>query len=821
MSSMTQSTPESTAVAANLLRAYGFSNKQIFEILEDRGVDMSAYAPDPTSTTGSASSNFNKALFVPAVRTRVGGSAASPSWVPTGVTLGDYLASTLGFADDEAVEVFTADVVGAIDFDPSATMGGYSRGSAQRNLNKDHWDYTGAAAATAAKGDLKNLQAHDMNAAFDSALSTGSYPLSSHILSPGAATPASTPAPVSPAPVVTAPPVSPPADPVSDARVATPPEPPVPTPVVQPAAPVGAPVASAPTGPNGNLDALSGDFTAASASWASSAPISGLPKPDDATRQLNKGTWDARQNNSEPGVFGDSLSDQRFYPAIDPVYIVIDRNYMGSTFGPMDDYTISDLISEEASGIQHMIIALAPGKRPVFRLVSNGTYSDYYDLVMSLGSGGSSTTATNCKDIEDLRIMWSDPAGGTSFPQEVVFTLAGGRTTSDSAKRTFRLVSDGAGSYRITTIGDSTEAFTTLDEVINKTTNPQMNRQDIWVAALDPSEDIDLKEPGYLLLPFTDNPDLASPTNPPEQRPVYFPAGGSMDGNKARNLFIYGVPYDGMGGNPRLAVNQPDIPDREWEDDTSDNYGPALGNSLIMPATGIRVFTSIDQYAKSPYVGKYLAREEMDWNTDSRVYALADDQVVSIELSIRDGADTTSDYAGFTDNSDDRRQIRLYIRGDIPERILPLGVQPGSSLTMVQAFPMGSDTPERIRLVFDQPDGTQRFTELPDDSLKGAFLDPRGRPIVGDVLRSGSGYAQILTDSIPQSDLPIFMRQVDNDRLSTRVSDLNHPLAIGAEGLREVVWQDGRTINILAEDPEDRTKLVHIVIYPREADDLY
>ena len=92
-----------TAVAAWLLRSYGFRNKVIYDILVARGIDLSDLDPAAGSTTGSASANLDKLYFTPAARSRQGGKRGSPSWVPAGVTLGDHMASTLGFADEEAL----------------------------------------------------------------------------------------------------------------------------------------------------------------------------------------------------------------------------------------------------------------------------------------------------------------------------------------------------------------------------------------------------------------------------------------------------------------------------------------------------------------------------------------------------------------------------------------------------------------------------------------------------------------------------------------------------------------------------------------------
>ena len=799
---MSTSVDEGTALAAFLLRAYGFGNKAVYEILASRGVDLSLFQP---TTGGSAPKNLGKTLFTPAARSRTGGSSNAPSWLPSGVTLGDHLSSRLGFADEFALEGFTSGVVGRIDFEPPASMGGFSRGSAQRNLTAAHWDYCGANAATAAKGDLKDLQAHDMGTAFDACIGNTDYDLTAHVLSAGATNPATTPVPppaATPAPApapAPAPPAPVPSVPVDDDLPAivvdeieidmTTPEEALPLPdeITEPAAATTVDRASF-------ADLLDG-LQPASGSWASTGPIGSLPDPEDAVRNLNKGTWDDRQAGTAPGIFGDTISDQKFYPAVEPVYVVIPRDYPGLRFGPMDDYSISQMVTEEAStGVSHMILALANGQRPVFRLVSKdlSTSSPYYDLVMSINASGFGT-AMNCKDLEDLRIRWSDPADGTSVPEEIRFTLTAARANNGLSFRVFR---DGP-FYRIA--GDGS-AFVTMDELLMPVPGIAEERKALHDEALDP--DIDLEEPGLMLLPFSDNPDMASPNLDQSQRPVYFPPNTPI-GNVAKDLFLYGSPRAGMGGYDLASIDYDDLPD-----------GRALDKSLVFPAVGAMIRTSVDQYLGDRNAGRYLSRETLDWSTDPRVYALRDDQVVSVEIDIRDGADTTAQYAGFTGDGD-RRQTRIYIRGDVPERLLPVGIEPGSRLDSVRAFPMGSANPERLQLDFVSPGGSVKSIQLPDDSLKAAFVDDRGRSIVGDVLVSGNGFAEV-TDNVPQSMVPVMMRQVDNDRLANRVSELNHALPVGADGLRRMVWQEGSTINILAEHPEQPERLVHLVIYPRQ-----
>ena len=100
MASMLENTPLDLAVDAYLLRAYGFSNKTVYELLGDNGFDVSIYAPAAGSTGGTGDKNLNKQLFIPKTRDRVGGARGSPSWLPAGERMADWLAQQIGFADE-------------------------------------------------------------------------------------------------------------------------------------------------------------------------------------------------------------------------------------------------------------------------------------------------------------------------------------------------------------------------------------------------------------------------------------------------------------------------------------------------------------------------------------------------------------------------------------------------------------------------------------------------------------------------------------------------------------------------------------------------
>jgi len=810
MATAAEGTDISTAVAATLLRAYGFAPKNIVELLGDRGFYLTNFEPAPGATDFDRKirANFNKVLTnggkIDPVTNIVGnqhrhrlGGTGSPSWLPVGEVLIDFLARRLGFNDESDMDDFTLNTVGQIDFEPSVEMG-EKRGSTdevQRNLTTAHWDYCGANAGTAAKGDLKQMQAHSMDDAIDAVLTDQAYDLASHRLSPGAASRSSGAAL---------------ANTGTSAAASAPSPPPLPP------APTGA--NTVPPGLDSHIELVMGEDGVQPASkqtsWASLNSLRSLPTYDTATRELNSGVWDERQSGTRPGAFGDDYADQKFYPATEPVYVVLNRNYLGADFGPIDDFHLSRIFNDqvttqtlesrdrsEYAGIAHMIIALANGERPIYRLVTTeGTYSDWFDLTMNLGKSGPGN-AKNCRELEDLRIQWEPVVGepGKWIPKVIKFSLAASGSDRDWPGIPFTITMDPDGVYEITVNGSTP---TTMEAILNPIENAAIGLRNV-VVQQEVSDPGTITRQGFMLLPWIENPDvMTDPTmGIPGQKPDYISKTSLTDEDQMKRFITYDLASNGLAG----------------VDDTADDYATPY-RALIFPATGVSVFTNIDQYASSPFVGLYLSRPRVDWATDAAVYALADDQIANFELSIRDGADTTSQYAGFT-GSGDQRRIRLYVRGDIPENLTPLGIPRDSSLTSVQAYPLGNPNPDRIRLNFTNPDGSTKSYTIPDDSLKATFVDSQDRPVVGDVVLSDGAYIN-LQSGIPQTDIPVLMRQINNGRLANRVSELNHNLPVGASGLRKIVYQDGTTINIIAEDPNDSSRLVHLIIYPRQPGDL-
>ena len=791
MATMAESTDLTTAVAATLLRAYGFAPLHIFELLETRGFPLVNFQP---SIGGSASKNFNKVLVNAGKdkskhRHRVGGKG-SPSWLPVGETMIDFLARQLGFVNEEDMDDFTLNTVGQIDFDPSVLMGSLrSNGEVQRNLTKAHWNYTGANASTAARGDLKSMQEHSMDDAM-SAVNLGRYDLAAHRLASGAASPSSgTSVADTGSPAMTSPPPSSPTPPVTSPGIGD--MVPTDSPAFDMAIASGAEPATRKTG------------------WASMEDIASLPFWSDATRELNRGVYNERQSGTRPGAFGDTFSDQRYYPATAPVYVVLNRNYAGADFGPIDDYTLSKIFVS-GDGVSSMILALANGQRPIYRLVDDlGNYSEWFDLAMNIGKSGR-ISKKNCRDISDLRILWT-PEGDGWLPSSIRFSLAASGSTTNSWPGVPFELSHGDAGWSLNRDGGTP---TTMEIIMNPVNSAMASFRNAIVqqAISDPET---LTRSGFYLLPYDDNPPaLVDPLSDPNQRPNYVNT-TSLDSDTLMKQF---VTYDFAGGGiAGVEATDPTMPAYGGWDATDTKFQSPY-DAMIFPSTGVGVFTSIDQYIGNEYAGLYLSRKSIDWDTDQAVFMLSDDQVASFEISIRDGAETTAEYAGFTSEGD-RRRVRIYVRGDIPEKLLPIGTPAGSSLVGIQAYPLGVDSPDRIRLMFTNPDGTPSYYTIPDDSLKAALVDSQSRSVIGDVTASDGGYIQIQS-GISEGMIPALMRQVGNERLANRVSELNHDLPIGAEGLKRIVYLDGATINVIAENPEDDGELIHIVIYPRQPGDL-
>ena len=112
MASMLESTPVELAVTAYLLRAYGFRNNVVYELLNDNSFDVSIYDPAIGSTGGTGDKNLNKQLFIPKARDRRGGARGAPAWLPSGERLGDWLSQQIGFTDEDAMENYTVFQVG-------------------------------------------------------------------------------------------------------------------------------------------------------------------------------------------------------------------------------------------------------------------------------------------------------------------------------------------------------------------------------------------------------------------------------------------------------------------------------------------------------------------------------------------------------------------------------------------------------------------------------------------------------------------------------------------------------------------------------------
>ena len=93
-------------------------NKTVYELLGDNGFDVSIYALRRRSTGGPGTRTSTSNCSSQDPRDRVGGARGSPSWLPAGERMADWLAQQIGFADEIAMEEYTVEQVGSPAFTP-------------------------------------------------------------------------------------------------------------------------------------------------------------------------------------------------------------------------------------------------------------------------------------------------------------------------------------------------------------------------------------------------------------------------------------------------------------------------------------------------------------------------------------------------------------------------------------------------------------------------------------------------------------------------------------------------------------------------------
>jgi hypothetical protein len=823
MASNLTSTPLGTAVAAFLLRAYGFKQKDTYEILADqlRGIDVSVFQP---TMGGAAHKNLSKALFQK-TRDTLGGARNAPPWLPNGVRLGDYLATCLGFADEAELDDYTLTDVGALSFTPPATMGNLSSGSPQRNLRVAHYDWTGANAATAANGNTGSTAVHSMGDALDMARDNGRFDLAALVAGKGGNAPPAPPAPVTP-------PVTPPTEDDDDDEVEvevdmTPPEEALPLPDEMPPAPAPVRAPTPPPAPTGKPIARSSlvnpaiaGTEVASPAWLKPMNIADLPTPASATRTLNKGTWESRQRSALPDAFPSlpATDNQSFYPAVGPVYIVLDTWFPGKDFGPADDYTFRRVLRDGDTDLSlsiqdtpaphyRMIIALKRDKIPQFYLLGDDGYTVPYDLA---SGGASSSREVGAKMQNDQELGFSIEWDENGIAEVIRFQLERSGARGGSMKD-FEIRRDDGGRYRFTEAPADFMTTTTLvmqglDDANVFTESVREDREQ-FVGAID----------GGLYTIESNTPKLipsdANPTLTAGSASATMVAGMGLDADD-QDILIYGLPTMGMGGR---------------QIDSQANAYEVLGNSLIFP-NRVEVFTNVDQYQGIPDESDFLSRVALNWDTDTdvvEIYKPGDNTIASMQIRFQDASDTTTEYSGIVpDDVNAPREQRIYLPGDIPEQLLPLGVPFGSTVTSILAYPQGSSVYQRILVIFTTPTGESIRKEFPDSSNRAILSQPNmmgtdttvsGR-VVPHALNGVEGYISV-SDLPPQynGSHAAFTQDVMEIRMMERSSSLNTTLPTGdIRGVRQVVWREGGAFNILVPNPDDPEEMISISLVLEE-----
>lgn len=862
MASMLENTPLRLAVAAYLLRAYGFSNKTVYELLGDNGFDVSIYAPAAGSTGGTGDKNLNKQLFIPKTRDRVGGARGSPSWLPAGERMADWLATQIGFTDEVAMEDYTVSQVGSLNFSPAVTMGGFASGSAQRNLTKSHWDWTGTNSVSAVGGDTGTTSPHDMGDALNDIRSTNAFNLAGLT---GNTPTTTTSTPPTPPVAPPAPPVVITPDPVVDEIEIDMTDPVIAMPLpgeevmVTPTS-TPAPINADPIGPKLNIRPdMAPIGTTRGPTWLKPMAIDSLPEPSRSIRELNEGTWESRFAGTGASSFPNmpTTDNQVFYPAVGPIYIVLDSWFPGKDFGPADDMTIRSMTSpsegsesylqQQLSSPHHqMVIGLQNGKQPAYYLVdgndSSGSLSltgwpgaDKLQNTLS-GDDKSQGVGDSGTKVAGLQIDWSNPATGKSIPQRVRFILAkSGSKGGKASTIKFELARTGSGEYRLSTMSGSdsranplfvTDTTKLFDEVEQKVAsdppiaaNTFKTEREEMIQMIGFDEKLaDEFRTITRMIPSDMNPNL-----PAGDAAIIIQDYGLTPSDQ--DIIVYGIPNSGVSGPGVFSISDTGVVSASSPDPVPRQE--ILGRSMVFP-NKVRVFTSVDQYIGTNDETEILAREELDWDTSDQVVTVWDvndaalnNQILSMQLEFQDANDTVTEYSGIVPGDPNAPRVqRIYLPGDIPNILTPIGIPIGSTLMRVMGYPKGAISMQRIRADFLTPDGTLQSREFPDASNRMAleYTTPigtspvQGKVVMQDADDGSSGY--VLMQLLPaefrgNSGWNLFTAQMIKQRRMTRASDLNLVLSTGsAPGVRQVVWRDGGSINILVPNPSNPSEMV-------------
>ncbi len=292
-----------------------------------------------------------------------------------------------------------------------------------------------------------------------------------------------------------------------------------------------------------------------------------------------------------------------------------------------------------------------------------------------------------------------------------------------------------------------------------------------------------------------------------------------------QDIIVYGVASSGVSGPGIFNISDSGVISASNTSSSPVPRSEILGRSMVFP-NAARVFTSVDQYVGTNDETELLAREELNWETSNQVATIWDvndsalkNNILSMQLQFQDANDTVTEYSGIVPNDPNAPRIqRIYLPGDIPSILNPIGIPVGSTLMRVMGYPKNVLAMQRIRADFQKPNGEIESREFPDSSNRMAlqYTTPIGdSSVLGKVVLqtaddNSTGY--ILMQSLPaefggNSDL--FTSQIIKERRMTRASDLNLVLPAGSTpGVRQVVWRDGGSINILVPNPRNPSEMI-------------
>jgi len=547
-------------------------------------------------------------------------------------------------------------------------------------------------------------------------------------------------------------------------------------------------------------------------------PVNDLPEASKATRRLNKSVWDARNRSEDQNVFGPheiTPDPRQFYPCLKPIYIRLPIRFENGVI-PQKDVSIRSLsevlsLSDQWDDqTKNMILVLENNTKPYFYF--EGEEDTPYFLKMSKSMTATDNTPLGGQTCvcDQLQIAWSDPGTGAepSIPNTIRFRLK----TSNRAGvtgRPYEIIKSVStpfdpNYYEFLPSTESGDFCLTMQELVTQRNTPHFSeqanalRQDI--AAGYQSDDYDPDED--LLLPIGDS-------IPSDQL-----AGSFSDGDDA-SVLVYGIPNYGMAG---LYVESPD-----------EDFN--FGQSLIFANQGVKVYTSVDQYEGDEvgiYERKFLANLPIKWETESKVVWTADNppnMALKMQLQFRDSGATVSEYSGINpEDPEAPRSQTIYIPGDIPEKITPLSRSASDNLgqlTTIEAYPAtATEVYERIRLTF--VDGTEETkVVIPDlnDRFAGSLTTVTGNraTIDGEAMAFEKGGEQgyMLIEGHSDYDTQEFMQLINEARVMTRASTLNNVIAAphgNVKGVKQVIWSEGRTLNVLMLKPGSTDEFIHLTI---------